>query len=215
MALKKCPGCGKQYEGDMKFCTRCGKKLEDVETIIQGNSETSGNDVMQKNDAGTENETPPVNSGVKAGIKPGRGRVIKLVGKTVTLGMTDGTVEEVPSTALGFKVKIGDELDIYQDNGKVIYIKVDKVITVEKSKRSYNRLVYLLLALIFGPTGVHNLYAGNITLGVVWLIIFIILLLLTLFIAFLGFITLPAIFFMWVIAVIQGIIGLFRSSDGN
>ena len=47
MALKKCSACGMEYEGDMKFCTRCGGKLEDAETIIQENGETPVNDVRQ------------------------------------------------------------------------------------------------------------------------------------------------------------------------
>ena len=126
--------------------------------------------------------------------------------------MTNGTIQEVPCAVLGFKAKVNDEIDIYTNNDKIIYSKVS---SVNKPERSYNKLVYLLLALIFGATGVHKLYAGDITVGAVWLIIFIILLLLTLFTGILGVISMPAFIFMWVIAVIQGIIGLFKNSDGN
>lgn len=220
MAMKKCPSCGMQFEGDMKFCTGCGAKLEEVEAIVQENEEAAGTDIKQAAATTAEKEAQSVNGGanpeVRPGVKPGKGRVIKLDGKTVTLGMSDGTIVEVLRADLGFRVNINDKIDIFTNNGKTIYAKADSDnVFVVKSKRNYNKLVYLLLAVIFGATGVHNLYAGNITLGAIWLIIFIILFLLSLLTGIGALIGIPAIIVMWLVAVIQGILGLLRSSDSN
>lgn len=216
MALKKCSGCGAQFEGDVKFCAKCGAKLEyiDVDTVVAGGHEADDVNVPQQQNEGAEHVVPPVISGGKTqgatGGKP-RGRVIKCDAKTVTLGMDDGTVREIPTADFGFKVKLNDEVDIFANNGKTIYAKVEQkpdVIVVESNKKP-NKWIYLLLALFLGTAGIHNFYSGNTIIGIIWLIIFGICFLLNLT-GIGAVIGLPVFALLEFIAVVQGIIGLFR-----
>lgn len=211
MALKKCAGCGIQFEGDMKFCTRCGGKLEDVEgSTVPEKSETGSGDGVQQRGTDAVNENPPINSCAKPEIKPGRGRVIKLDGKIVTLGMTDGTVSEIPLADLDFKVKIGDEIDIFANNGKTIYAKVtpkEDIMVVQD--KGTNKLIYFLLAFFLGTMGVHNFYSGNIVIGIIWLIVFGICCLLTLT-GIGAFISVPILGLLEIIALIQAIVYVIK-----
>lgn len=208
MTLKKCSDCGAQFEGDMKFCAKCGAKLEEVDTMIPKNSESGHVETLQSSGAVADEVIPPVNSEVK----PGRGRVLKCNEKVVTLGMTDGSVLEVPSTDLGFKANLNDEIEIFVNNGNIIYAKAappkENIIVVESDKKA-NKLVYFLLAFFLGATGIHNFYSGNTVIGIIWLIVFGIcfLLCLTGFGAFIG---LPVIGVLEVIALIQAIIYVLR-----
>ena len=206
MTLKKCSDCGAQFEGDMKFCAKCGAKLEEVDTTVPKNSESERIETEQS--AGADKVIPTVNSGVK----PGRGRVLKCNEKVITLGMTDGSVLEVPSTDLGFKANLNDEIEIFVNNGNIIYAKAappkENIIVVESDKK-VNKLVYFLLAFFLGATGIHNFYSGNTVIGIIWLIVFGIcsLLCLTGLGAFIG---LPVIGVLEVIALIQAIIYVLR-----
>lgn len=207
MTLKKCSSCGAQFEGDMKFCARCGGKLEEAETIVEENAGTLVREAEQQSDAGTRNEVPPVNGGARSG----KGRVIKLDGKTATLGMDDGTVFEVPCTELGFKAKLNDEIEIFASNGQTIYTKAvpnGPTIVVQTDKKA-NKLIYFLLAFFLGATGIHNLYSGNTAVGIIWLIVFGICLLLNLT-GIGAVIGLPAIIVLEVIALIQAIVYVLR-----
>lgn len=211
MALKKCPSCGVQFEGDMKFCARCGAKLEEVETLVDDNPGTPAREAEQQSDAGTRNEVPPVNGGVKQEVKPGRGRVIKLDGKTATLGMQDGTVLEVPCAELGFKASLNDEIEIFVNNGKTIYTKAapnGTTIVVETDKKA-NKLIYFLLAFFLGTTGVHNFYSGNTFIGIIWLIVFGICFLINLT-GIGAVIGLPVLGVLEIIALIQAIIYVLK-----
>ena len=208
MTLKKCTGCGSQFEGDMKFCAKCGAKLEGVDTTVPDNNETDRIETAQSSGADENKVIPPMNSGVK----PGRGRVIKLDGKTAMIGMTDGSVLEVPCTDLGFKANLNDEIDIFVNNGNTIYAKAappkENVIVVESDKKA-SKLIYFLLAFFLGAAGIHNFYSGNTVIGIIWLIVFGIcfLLCLTGIGAFIG---LPVIGALELIALIQAIIYVLK-----
>ncbi|MDY6290474.1 MAG: TM2 domain-containing protein [Succiniclasticum sp.] len=207
MAMKKCSSCGEQFEGDMKFCVMCGGKLEELETIVDKNTEAPVREVEQQYVARTKNEVPLVNGGARSG----KGRVIKLDGKTATLGMQDGTILEILCADLGFKVSLNDEIEIFTSNGKTVYTKAvtkDNVVVVTPDKNT-NKLIYFLLAFFLGGAGIHNFYSGNTAVGIIWLIVFGICFLLSLtgIGAFIGG---PVIFLLWVIAIIQAIIYALR-----
>lgn len=87
MTMKKCPNCGKEFAGNMKFCTQCGTKLEDVVTNVPPvNNANVNNAVINYTGAGAGARaaaTPPVNNG---GVKP-RSIALSLIFTLVTCGL--------------------------------------------------------------------------------------------------------------------------------
>ena len=60
MAMKFCPKCGNKIEGNMKFCTKCGAQLTETVPVIPANNTNYTNAGPQFTAAGTPNEKPPV-----------------------------------------------------------------------------------------------------------------------------------------------------------
>ncbi|MBM0868506.1 NINE protein [Staphylococcus auricularis] len=63
--------------------------------------------------------------------------------------------------------------------------------------REVNKVIYIVLAFLLGGFGIHNFYAGKIGLGIYFLLFF-----------WLAGIT-------HIIAIIQGILAIFKKSDKN
>ncbi len=76
--------------------------------------------------------------------------------------------------------------------------------------RSTNKWIYVLLALCLGGLGLHNFYAGHTMLGVIWLVLFG----LGLVLSFVG-IGMLLIILLWLVAVVQAVIALCKSSDAD
>ena len=76
--------------------------------------------------------------------------------------------------------------------------------------RRVNKWIYILLALCLGGLGLHNFYAGNTVIGVIWLVLFGLGFLLS----FIG-IGWLLIFMLWVVAIVQAVIMLCRSADAD
>ena len=78
------------------------------------------------------------------------------------------------------------------------------------TERRVNKWIYILLALCLGGLGLHNFYAGNTILGIIWLILFGMGFLLS----FIG-IGVLLIGLLWLAAIVQAIIALCKSSDAD
>ena len=76
------------------------------------------------------------------------------------------------------------------------------------SERRINKWIYILLALCLGGLGLHNFYAGKTVLGIIWLVLFA----LGFFLSFIG-IGVILIVMLWIVAIVQAIIALCKSSD--
>lgn len=103
--------------------------------------------------------------------------------------------------------KVAMKEEIKMENNREVNSKTNVNVTTE---RRVNKWIYILLALCLGGLGLHNFYAGNTIFGIIWLIIFGLGFLLS----FIG-IGWLLIGLLWIIAIVQAIIALCKSSDAD
>ena len=108
-------------------------------------------------------------------------KIIKIENDIVKIGLDDGTITEVRKCDISFEAKVGDEVQIFQNETETIISKVEKATLIDSSgininvnnnnnnvntidttveKRAVNKVIYCLLAFFLGGFGVHKFYAG-------------------------------------------------------
>ena len=151
-------------------------------------------------------------------------KILSITNKMVTLGMEDGSLKDVDLSGFNFMPVAGDEVELFESEGRVIVTKKEVVKTAAAPdggihlnvsndninantntaavtggvpmRRPVKKVVYCLLALFLGWLGAHKFYAGRTGTGILYL------------------------FFCWtgipaILAVIDFIVGLFKATDGN
>lgn len=123
-------------------------------------------------------------------------KILKIDGENISVGMDDGSIKEFKKSDCNFKPLINDEVEIFRDNEKVIINKKQTMLENLTNKKLINKVIYCVFALFFGGIGIHKFYAGKNVAGILYLI------------------------FCWtfvpsILAFIDFIIGLFKSSDAN
>lgn len=145
-------------------------------------------------------------------------KIIKLNGEKILIGTDDGKIKEVRAIDVAFAPAIGDEVEIFEDEGNTIITKkeqkkensTDSGININVSNnqngvqpayvaynsKAVNKVVYCLLAFLLGGIGVHKFYAGKISAGILY------------------------IFFCWtgiplIISIIELLVALCKRSDAN
>ena len=118
-------------------------------------------------------------------------KIIQIGNDNVTIGMDDGTIKEVPSNSLNFMPSVGDEVQVFENDEKVIVTKVEKEAQVQQPQivinnantnsninsningvgvgRPRNKWVALCLCLFLGFLGAHKFYDGKIGMGVLYI----------------------------------------------
>ena len=120
-------------------------------------------------------------------------KIIEIAAERISIGMDDGSIREVRPSDVNFLPQLGDEVDLYETESRVVVQKHtpsrDAVpdggihINVANSMQSpqqsvysggkvVNKTVYCLLALILGGVGGHKFYAGKIGSGICYLVFF-------------------------------------------
>lgn len=123
-------------------------------------------------------------------------KVIEVTDTKVLIGTDDGKIKEARRDDIKFEPKIGDEVDVFENDDTLIITKKEKSAPVENSqggvnininntntnnaqegyigngKKVVNKIVYVLLALFLGGIGAHKFYAGKIGAGVCYLLFF-------------------------------------------
>lgn len=120
-------------------------------------------------------------------------KILKIDGENISIGTDDGGIEEFKKSDCNFKPLINDEVEIFRNNEKIVIIKKQ---TIPQNQKAINKVIYCVLALFLGGIGIHKFYAGKNVAGVLYLI------------------------FCWtfvpsILALIDFIIGLFKTSDAN
>lgn len=118
-------------------------------------------------------------------------KIIEITAESVSIGMDDGSIREVRPSDVSFIPQIGDEVEIYETETRVIVQKKTPVQpqtpeggihinvantnqappqVVMASGKVVNKVIYCLLALFLGGIGVHKFYAGKIGAGICYLL---------------------------------------------
>ena len=124
-------------------------------------------------------------------------KIIKIHSDIVSIGNSDGSITDVAISDLNFTPQIGDEVEFFSNDEKIIVNKIGaQHRTNAEGKRAVNKLAYALLAILVGGIGIHKFYAGKIGMGFVYIL------------------------FCWtaipsIIGLIEGIIALTKPEDNN
>lgn len=147
-------------------------------------------------------------------------KIISIDNQIISIGTDNGGIEEIRASDINFVPHIGDEVEIFKTETKVIVSKVEPKksaipegginINLSNTQQNngavptvmavngkvVNKLVYCILAFFLGGIGIHKFYAGKSGSGIAFLL------------------------FCWTgipafIALIDFIVGLTKKADAN
>ena len=144
-------------------------------------------------------------------------KILSITDAVVTIGTDDGGIREVRADDLNFVPHVGDQVEIFETETKVIVSKTEPVtdnasagginINVQNTQQAaspimaisgkvVSKVAYCLLAFFLGGIGIHKFYAGKTGAGIAMLL------------------------FCWtgipsIIALIDFIVGLTKKADSN
>ena len=109
-------------------------------------------------------------------------KIIEITAEHVSIGMDDGSIREIRPSDVSFIPQIGDEVEIYETENRIIVQKKSSApqtpeggihtppqVLVSGGK-VVNKVIYCVLALFLGGIGVHKFYAGQIGTGICYLL---------------------------------------------
>ena len=123
-------------------------------------------------------------------------KILQISNDTVSIGMDNGSIKEVPANSLNFMPSVGDEVQIFESGEKTIVTKIEKAnnnnvppqIVINNSNSSVNtntntntnmnsgfygrpknKWVAFFLCLFVGFCGVHKFYEGKVGMGILYL----------------------------------------------
>lgn len=108
-------------------------------------------------------------------------RILKVNVNTTTIGLDDGNILEVDTASLDFIPQVDDRVEVYRNNYETIIKRKEAQPTYHSYHSTgyqqvfingtmVNKIVYGVLALLFGSFGVHKFYAGKIGKGIMYFI---------------------------------------------
>ena len=144
-------------------------------------------------------------------------KILTVINEVISIGNDDGSIKEVRASDLNFVPHVGDKVEIFETDTRVIVSKVEEpqntlpnggininlqntqataAPVMVNSGKVVSKVAYCVLAFFLGGLGIHKFYAGKTGAGVAMLL------------------------FCWtcipsIIALIDFIIGLTKKSDAN
>ena len=103
-------------------------------------------------------------------------KIIRIRETSVSVGMDDASITEVPVEDLDFSPNIDDEVEVINKDGKV-HLKRIKECVEEKaeifiSDKAFNKNAYCLITFLLGWLGINKLYTGKVSEGLICLLFF-------------------------------------------
>ena len=83
-------------------------------------------------------------------------KIIRIENRIVSVGKTDGSLEEFDIAYFNFSPRIGDYVNIYRNDDSIIITKAESIFTNQTNGRGVNKVVYALLAFFLGVFGAKN-----------------------------------------------------------
>ena len=146
-------------------------------------------------------------------------KILSITNTVISIGNDDGTIKEVRAADVNFVPHVGDKVEIFETDTKIIVSKVEEpkssipeggininlqnnqtnsgvAPAVVNNGKVVSKVVYCILAFFLGGIGIHKFYAGRTGAGITMLLF-----------CWTG---IPAI-----IAFVDFIIGLTKKSDSN
>ena len=97
-------------------------------------------------------------------------KIVRIENRIVSVGKSDGSLEEFDIAYFNFPPKIGDYVNIYRNDDSIIITKAESVFDNRSHSRGVNKTTYALLAFFLGVFGAQEFYAGNTRAGMLSLI---------------------------------------------
>lgn len=144
-------------------------------------------------------------------------KIIEIRQDIVSIGTDYNTIEEVRASELSFVPHLGDEVEIFKTDTRMIVSKVEKksdfpaggininmnqaqsqqvAAPIYASGKVVNKVAYVVFAILLGGIGLHKFYSGKIGMGILYLIF--------------CWTSIPSI-----IGLVEGIIAALKPADAN
>lgn len=124
-------------------------------------------------------------------------KIIDINDQVISIGLDGGGIKEVRASDINFVPHVGDEVEIFETETRIIVSKVEKkaapeipaggininlantqttaaqptVVAVPSGSKAVNKVTYVLLAFLLGGIGAHKFYAGKTGTGILFLIL--------------------------------------------
>ena len=113
-------------------------------------------------------------------------KIIKSEDDLIFIGLDDGSIKKVNKSYCNFSPDINDEVEIYESESCIVVNKIDSSkkkssatnskidinvnnnsptgnpVYVANNKKTVNKVIYCILALLLGGIGAHKFYAGKV-----------------------------------------------------
>ena len=144
-------------------------------------------------------------------------KIIEIRQDIVSIGPDYNTIEEIRASELSFVPHLGDEVEIFKTDTRMIVSKVEKksdfpaggininmnqaqsqqvAAPIYASGKVVNKVAYVVFAILLGGIGLHKFYSGKIGMGILYLIF--------------CWTSIPSI-----IGLVEGIIAALKPADAN